>query len=65
MMDAQKRITPIPVTRRAEERPLPKVGQCIAWNTIGGDRREGVVSELDGNVVVVQCTDGKERCIEW
>ena len=36
----------------------------VEWETIGGEQRKGIAKELDGNVLVVMCDDGKVHCIE-
>ncbi len=46
------------------ERPLPRVGDLIWWNTLGGSRHRGRVVEIDSNVAHVQCDDGVKRCVK-
>jgi hypothetical protein len=36
----------------------------IKWKTIGGNEYEGVIVDLDSNVAIVKCTDGKTRSVE-
>ena len=39
-------------------RLLVKEGDMIAWKTLGGDRYQGVIEELDSNVAYVRVGDG-------
>ncbi len=47
-----------------EERKVPKAGNIISWETLGGARHRGRVVEMDGNVAHVVCDDGAKRCVE-
>ena len=39
-------------------------GDHATWTTLGGRRYEGTVQEVDSNVLIVRCTDGKTRAVE-
>jgi len=39
-------------------------GDQVQWSTFGGDSYDGVVTEIDSNVLVVRCSDGKTRYVE-
>jgi 2'-5' RNA ligase len=39
-----------------------KVGDPFSWNTLGGDKFSGTVTETDNESVYVACTDGVTRC---
>lgn len=41
-----------------------KVGMGVKWGTFGGDKYEGVITEVDSNVLIVKCTDGKVRAVD-
>ena len=41
-----------------------KVGMRIKWNTISGAEYEGVIIEIDSNVLVIKLDDGTIKCLE-
>lgn len=41
-----------------------RVGDRYAWRTLGGAQYRGFITELDANVVHVQCDDGVERATD-
>lgn len=43
---------------------MVEVGDFVGWRTLGGADYEGVVREIDGNALVVFCTDGVTRTVE-
>lgn len=43
---------------------LVREGDNIEWQTLGGDLFMGEVIELDSNVAIVRCLDGKIRAVE-
>ena len=47
-----------------QERKVPKVGNVISWDTLGGQHYRGRVIEMDSNVAHVLCDDGVKRCVE-
>ncbi|MEE9356891.1 hypothetical protein [Candidatus Vondammii sp. HM_W22] len=36
----------------------------IKWTATSGECHEGVIKEMDSNVAIVACLDGKERTVE-
>jgi hypothetical protein len=36
----------------------------LRWQTLGGDEHEGLVVDVDSNVLIVECTDGVRRAVE-
>lgn len=36
----------------------------VRWETIDGSKYSGVVVEIDCNVLIVKCDDGKKRAVE-
>lgn len=42
-----------------------KIGSVVSWETWGGNKYRGIVKELDGDCLYVDCSDGKERCIDY
>ena len=49
--------------------PYPKrqhwvPGMPISWETLGGQRYEGIVLEVEEGVAKVECTDGVTRAVE-
>lgn len=40
---------------------LIKIGDDFSWDTISGERFEGVIVAIKSNVVYVKCTDGVIR----
>lgn len=48
--------------RTADSKPVYlSVGDQFSWNTIGGDRYAGSITEFDSNDVFVRCSDGEIR----
>jgi len=43
---------------------IVKVGDNFRLETIIGEKFEGKIVEMDSNVAIVQCTDGKRRAVE-
>ncbi len=41
-----------------------KEGMGVQWDTLGGQHYEGVIIEVDSNVLHVKCTDGVVRAVE-
>jgi hypothetical protein len=41
-----------------------KKGMGVKWETFGGNKYEGVIIEVDCNVLHVKCTDGVTRAVE-
>ena len=46
-----------------KEEPIYKVGMVVEWETFGGSKHEGTIVEVDGDEVIVICTDGKHRSV--
>ena len=46
------------------ERELPRVGNVVSWDTLGGQHYRGRIVEMDSNVAHVLCDDGAKRCVE-
>ena len=40
-----------------------QVGMNVEWKTWGGDKYEGIITEIEDDEVHVRCTDGKERAV--
>lgn len=43
---------------------IVKVGDNFRWETFIGEKFEGKIVEMDCNVAIVDCTDGKRRAVE-
>jgi len=43
---------------------IVRVGDNFRWETIGGEKFEGKIVEMDSNVATVRCTDGVKRTVE-
>jgi hypothetical protein len=46
------------------ERSVPKVGDTLTWETLGGEHFSGRVVEMDSNVAHVLLPDGRKKCVE-
>jgi hypothetical protein len=53
-----------PQRRPVTERNLPRVGNIISWETMGGQHYRGKVIEMDGNVAHVILKDGTRKAVE-
>lgn len=54
-------------TKRQEgdqRQTIAAVGDRVSWTTFGGDSYAGVVREVDSNVLIVDCDDGRRRGVE-